>query len=456
MAGRPARPGRDRARAQPGLEARAVRPAGHRGRASPRATRAGWRGTASTAPGSAPCGPASRRTQPGVGRPGVPRPKWQRVMDLLAAQGHLDAARRPPGPVARDVRRRGRAGLGDDPPAAVRPAAAGHGAVPASATGRRRSRPSSTTSGPTSDDLLDGWVAAWEVAAQRWRTQPYLMGYDLINEPWMGLEWADLPGRPAASRRTATSCSRRMDQAPAAPSARSTADNIVWWEPQQFAGGQKIETFFEPMPRGERQLGFSWHNYCPDVFLESQGVPGGDVENCWEFSRDRNRHALDQAAPDARGAADERVGRHRQRARDRDRRRRRRRAPHGLDRTGPTSSGTTRPRPTTPRACSATTPTSRRVKRDKLRRLVRTYAQATAGTPAARCGSTPTTGAFLLPLPARTAAIAAPTEIFVSPLHYPRRLRRAGHAAAGCVDRERAHACTSRPTGEIAGDGANR
>ena len=37
--------------------------------------------------------------------------------------------------------------------------------------------------------LLDGWVAAWEVAARWWRDQPYLMGYDLINEPWMGLEW---------------------------------------------------------------------------------------------------------------------------------------------------------------------------------------------------------------------------------------------------------------------------
>ena len=60
--------------------------------------------------------------------------------------------------------------------------------------------------------------------------------------------------------------------------------NIVWWEPQQFAGGQKLETYFTSVA-GEKNLGFSWHNYCPDVFFESQGIPGGDTENCRDVHR---------------------------------------------------------------------------------------------------------------------------------------------------------------------------
>ena len=78
----------------------------------------------------------------------------------------LDAARHAPGPVARDVRRRGRPGLGDEPAGAVRPAAAGRS---------RRSRIGYWTPEVSTvfdnfwankDDLLDGWVDAWKVAAR--------------------------------------------------------------------------------------------------------------------------------------------------------------------------------------------------------------------------------------------------------------------------------------------------
>ncbi|HEY9393763.1 MAG TPA: hypothetical protein VIP58_06475, partial [Nocardioides sp.] len=57
------------------------------------------------------------------------------------------------------------------------------------------------------------------------------------------------------------------------------------------------------------------------------------------------------------------------------------------------------------------------VKPEKLRTLVRTYPQATAGTPV-DLSFDPETGAFSYTYEP-SAEIDEPTEIFVSPLHYP-------------------------------------
>ena len=263
--------------------------------------------------------------------------------------------------------------------------------------------------------LLDGWVAAWEVAAQWWRDQPYLMGYDLINEPWMGLEWA-------ACLQAGCKASYTKELQPAYEQATTAIraidrKNIVWWEPQQFAGGQRIPTFLEPMA-GERRLGLSWHNYCQDVFLMKQGVPPpiADVENCWAFSRDRAEHALDQAATinavpmmsewgatdnlraveiDAAVADEHLMG-----------------WLHWAYKRwdDPTTADDAQ-------GMFADDADLTTVKTDKLRQLVRTYAQAVAGIPTAMSFDA-TTGDFRLRYRPDTG-ISAPTEVFVSPLHYP-------------------------------------
>jgi endoglycosylceramidase len=261
--------------------------------------------------------------------------------------------------------------------------------------------------------LLDGWVAAWKVAAKRWKDQPYLMGYDLINEPWMGLEWP-------SCLTTGCAASYRKELQPALEKATRAIraidpKNIVWWEPQQFAGGQKLETYFTAMP-GERQLGFSWHNYCPAVFFESQGLPGGNVESCWSFSDERERHALDQAERmnavplmTEWGATDN------VRA-------------IGIDAAvadrylmgwmqwsykfwnDPTTADTDQ-------GLFRDDGDLATAKAGKLRELVRTYAQATAGTPLSMQFDT-TNGAFSFTY-RPDLRITAPTRIFVSPIHYP-------------------------------------
>jgi endoglycosylceramidase len=264
------------------------------------------------------------------------------------------------------------------------------------------------------DGLLDGWTAAWRVAAQTWRRQPYLMGYDLLNEPWMGLEWPTcLAGGCPSSY--ASELQPAMERGLAAVRAVDRR-NIVWWEPQQFAGGQPLDTFFTAPAGVEANLGFSWHSYCPDVFLESQGIPGSDVENCAAFAAGRQAHALEQsetmgAVPmmsewgatdnvraielDAAAADDALMGwTHWAYKQWRD----------------PTTADDAQGLFADDRDLST-------VKQDKVRQLVRTYAQRTAGTPLAMSFDTATGDFRYRYRPDRS--ITAPTQVFVSPLHYP-------------------------------------
>ncbi|PWN01499.1 endoglycoceramidase [Nocardioides silvaticus] len=348
---------------------------------------------------------------PGVGDPTY-RDRWQRVMDLMAERGiwmQLDAHQ--------DMWHETYGGEGVPDWAMIRPAPfnllppvnlpfpLGYWTPETSLVFDRF--------WANKHGLLDGWVEAWEVAAQWWRDQPYLMGYDLINEPWMGLEWA-------ACLRAGCKASYTKELQPAYEKATRAiraidGENVVWWEPQQFSGGQKIPTYLEPMA-GETGLGLSWHNYCQDVFLESQGIPGGNVENCWAFARNRNQHALKQAATmravplmsewgatdnvraveiDAAVADEHLMG-----------------WLHWAYKRwdDPTTADDAQ-------GMFADDADLSTVKTEKIRRLVRTYPQAVAGVPTALSFDV-RTGAFRFRYrPDRT--ITEPTEIFVSPLHYP-------------------------------------
>ena len=268
------------------------------------------------------------------------------------------------------------------------------------------------------DSVLDQWATAWRLTAQHWRDQPYSMGYDLLNEPWAGLEWPTCltDGCPA------TYADELQPAFEKALRAIRSVDpgNIVWFEPQQFGGGQPLDTFFTPVA-GERNLGFSWHNYCPDVFLESQGVPGSDTENCVDYSNGRQQHALEQsrtmhAVPfmTEYGATDN------LRALEIDT------AAADAHLMGWVHWSYKRfGDPTSADAASqsmfADDTDLSSAKRGKLMRLVRTYPQATAGRPQSLTFDA-RTGAFRYTyLPDRR--IIAPTTVFVSPLHYPHGFR---------------------------------
>lgn len=273
--------------------------------------------------------------------------------------------------------------------------------------------------------LQEGWAAAWQAVAARWRQQPYSMGYDLLNEPWAGLEWPDCLFTGCASHYS-SELQPAFERVLAAI-RQVDPDGIVWFEPQQFAGGRDTPTFFEPVA-GENQLGYSWHNYCPQVFFESQGVPVipgapgvpgvplGPVSECLAFSDSITRHALQQGERMGAVGLMSEFG-----------------ATDNLEAlaidtavadqhftswmhwaykvwSDPTTADTAQGLFEDDADLSS-------VKEDKLRLLMRTYPQATAGIPQALTFD-PDTAAFEYRYTPRAAR--GPTEIFVPvALHYP-------------------------------------
>lgn len=260
--------------------------------------------------------------------------------------------------------------------------------------------------------LLDDWVTFWKQVAQHYANQPYSMGYDLINEPWVGLEWPTCT--LGCSLSYYTELQPAMNKALAAIRAIDPA-NIVWYEPQQLAGGLLLQTYLRSVP-GEQNLGLSWHNYCSATFLASFGIPLDATGSCKSFTANREAHALDQASRmnavplmSEWGATDNvqavQI--------DAD-------AADANDMSwlywaykrwdDPTTADTAQGLFTDDADLST-------VKADKLRQLVRTYPQATAGHDLSYHYDT-TTGVFTMSYTG-DASIAAPTRIFVSPVTAP-------------------------------------
>jgi hypothetical protein len=263
------------------------------------------------------------------------------------------------------------------------------------------------------DGVQDGWVAYWKLVAAHYKNQPYSMGYDLMNEPWAGIEWPTCILGGCASTYT-NELQPTMTRALNAVRQVDTS-NVVWWEPQQFAGGLLLDTYYKAVP-GERNLGYSWHNYCSSTFLASAGVPIDLTSSCKGFTDNREASAIDQASRMNSAALMSEWG-----ATDNT-------AALAIDATSadanqmgwmywaykywadPTTADTKQGLFTNDADLST-------VKTAKLAQLVRTYPQATAGTNLTYNYDTGT-GLFSMSYTANPA-ITEPTRIFVSPLTAP-------------------------------------
>lgn len=267
-----------------------------------------------------------------------------------------------------------------------------------------------------------GYRNAWKAVAKRWHDQPYVMGYDLLNEPWAGQEYllCILSGCPRSNAREiqpffehAIEGIRQVD-----------ADNIVWMEPQLLAGGTGSASGVTPI-ESEDQLGYSVHNYCPFTSFTQAidiGLLSPVVDQLGKTCRPFESRVFDEARTTADrigavdlitefGATD-----------DTDLLRR----VTNLADTNLTgwqywayknwNDPTTQSQQSGAQGLFRDDADRSTAKQAKLDVLERTYPQATAGIPK-KLSFNPDTGAFDYRYISRPAA--APTEIYVPERHYP-------------------------------------
>src|SRR6185312_4007461 len=106
--------------------------------------------------------------------------------------------------------------------------------------------------------------------AKKWAAQPYLMGYDLFNEPNAGSQSATC-ANPAGCPQFDAVLQRFYDHV---RTAIRTVDphHLVWYEPQFLFNALSASNFTHV---DDPNVGLSWHDYaCAPAFVSGGVLPG--------------------------------------------------------------------------------------------------------------------------------------------------------------------------------------
>jgi endoglycosylceramidase len=112
--------------------------------------------------------------------------------------------------------------------------------------------------GPGGVPLQDRYAAAWGHVAERFAGEPYLLGYDLINEPWPGTQWptcANFAGCPVFEQQFLAPTQQRAINAIRQADSRG----LVWYEPMVITN---FGARHNHPDTGDPWAGLSFHIYC--------------------------------------------------------------------------------------------------------------------------------------------------------------------------------------------------
>jgi endoglycosylceramidase len=127
--------------------------------------------------------------------------------------------------------------------------------------------------GPGGVGLVDRYAAAWKQVAQAFAGDRWVLGYDLLNEPWPGTGWqqcANPAGCPAFDQGTFADFYRKA----VARVRGGDKTHLVFYEPNVlFNDGADTQ-----LPKfDDDRLGMSWHNYCLVGDVSGSGGGGGNA-----------------------------------------------------------------------------------------------------------------------------------------------------------------------------------
>lgn len=158
--------------------------------------------------------------------------------------------------------------------------------------------------GPGGVGLQDRFAAAWRRVALRFRDEPRIFGYDLLNELWPGSQWstcANPLGCPAFDRLLLTPFSQRVIRA----IREVDRDTLAFYEPHVLFNNGAATNHGDT---GDAYAGFSFHDYCLSGVLAGRNEGCGALDDItFSNAEDQSRRTGDALILTEFGATDDPV-----------------------------------------------------------------------------------------------------------------------------------------------------